>query len=136
MGFTGAKTHEDFEATVFQISLEGDEGATTFFLDLAEESDDLVAVKEKFAGAFSFEVCTIAMAVRSDVEGVEPGFSVFDFAVSVSEVTPSCSQGFDFGTREDDSCLDRFGDGKVMTGFPVLDFDRFQGAGPRRLGRR
>jgi len=136
MGFACAETHEDFEATVFQISLEGDEGATAFFLDLAKESDDLVAVKEKFAGAFSFEVGTIAVAVRSDVKRVEPGFSVLDFAVSVSEVTPACSQGFDFGTREDDPSLDRFGDGKVMTGFPVLDFDRFQGAGPRRLGRR
>jgi len=136
MGFACAETHEDFEATVFQISLEGDEGTTAFFLDLAEESDDLVAVKEKFAGAFSFEVCTIAMAVRSDVEGVEPSFAVFDFAVSVSEVTPACSQGFDFGTREDDPSFDRFGDGEVVTGFPVLDFDRFQGAGPRRLGRR
>jgi len=136
MGFTGTETHEDFEATVFQISLEGDEGSTAFFFNLAEESDDLVAVKEKFAGPFSFEVRTIAMAVRSDVKGVEPSFAVFDFAVSVGEVAPACSQGFDFGTREDDSGFDRFGDGEVVTGFPVLDFDRFQGAGPRRLGRR
>jgi len=136
MGFTGAETHEDFKATILQISLEGDEGTAAFFLDLAEESDDLVAVKEKFAGAFGFEVGTITVAIGGDVEGVEPGFSVFDFAVSVSEVTPACSQGFDFGTREDDSGFDRFGDGEVVTGFPVLDFDRFQGAGPRRLGRR
>jgi hypothetical protein len=34
MGFACAETHEDFEATVFQISLEGDEGATAFLLDL------------------------------------------------------------------------------------------------------
>ena len=136
MGFTGAETHENFEATVFQISLEGDEGTAAFFLNLAEESDDLVTVKEKFAWAFGFEVGTIAVAVGGDVEGVEPGFAVFDFAVGVSEVTPACSEGFDFGTREDDSGFDRFGDGEVVTGFPVLDFDRFQGAGPRRLGRR
>jgi hypothetical protein len=136
MGFACAETHEDFEATVFQISLEGNEGATSFFLDLAEESDDLVAVKEKFAGPFGFQVGTIAVAVGGDVEGVEPGFSVLDFAVGVCEITPACSQGFDFGTREDDSSFDRFGDGEVVTGFPVLDFDRFQGAGPRRLGRR
>ena len=93
-------------------------------------------MKEKFAGAFGFQVRTIAVAVGGDVEGVEPSFAVFDFAVSVSKVTPACSQGFDFGTREDDSSFDRFGDGEVVTGFPVLDFDRFQGAGPRRLGRR
>jgi hypothetical protein len=136
MCFACSKANEDFEATIFQVSLEGNEGTTAFFLNLAEESDDLVAVKEKFAGPFSFEVRTIAMAVRSDVKGVEPSFAVFDFAVSVSEVAPACSQGFDFGTRENDSGFDRFGDGEVVTGFPVLDFDRFQGAGPRRLGRR
>jgi hypothetical protein len=136
MGFTGAETHEDFEAAIFQVSLEGDEGTAAFFLNLAEESDNLVAVKEKFAGAFGLEVRTITVAVRGNVKGVEPGFSVFDFAVGVGEVASARTQGFDFGTCEDDSGLDRFGDGKVMTGFPVLDFDRFQGAGPRRLGRR
>jgi hypothetical protein len=136
MGFTGAETHEDFEATIFQISLEWDEGSTAFFFNLAEESDNLVAVKKKFSGAFGFQVRTIAVAVGGDVKGVEPSFTVFDFRVSVGEVASACAQGFDFGTREDDSGLDRFGDGKVMTGFPVLDFDRFQGAGPRRLGRR
>jgi len=136
MCFACSKANENFEAAIFQVSLEGNEGTTAFFLNLAEESDDLAAMKEEFTGAFGFEVCTIAMAVRSDVEGVEPSFAVFDFAVSVSEVTPACSQGFDFGTREDDPSFDRFGDGEVVTGFPVLDFDRFQGAGPRRLGRR
>jgi hypothetical protein len=136
MGFACTETHEDFEATVFQISLQGDECTAAFFLDLTEESDDFVAVKEKFAGAFGFEVGTIAVAIRSDVEGVEPGFSVFDFTVSVGEVTSARAQGFDFGTRKDDSSFDRFGDGEVVAGFPVLDFDRFQGAGPRRLGRR
>ena len=93
-------------------------------------------MKEKFAGAFGFQVCTIAVTVGGNVEGVEPSFTVFDFAVSVSEVASACSQGFNFGTRENDSGFDRFGDGEVVTGFPVLDFDRFQGAGPRRLGRR
>jgi hypothetical protein len=136
MGFSCAETHEDFEATIFQVSLEGDKSPAAFFFDLAQESDDLVAVKKKFAGAFGFQIRTIAVTVGGDVEGVEPSFAVFDFAVSVSEVTPACSQGFDFGTREDDSSFDRFGDGEVVTGFPVLDFDRFQGAGPRRLGRR
>ena len=93
-------------------------------------------MKQKFAGSFGFEICTIAVAVGGDTEGVEPGFAVFDFAVGVGEVASACAQGFDFGTREDDSSFDRFGDGEVVTGFPVLDFDRFQGAGPRRLGRR
>jgi hypothetical protein len=70
MGFAGTETHEDFEATVFEISLEGDEGSTAFFFNLAEEPDDLIAVKEKFAGTFGFEVGTITVAVGGDVEGV------------------------------------------------------------------
>ena len=93
-------------------------------------------MKEKFAGSFGFEVRTIAMAVGGDVKRVEPSFAVFDFAVGVGEVASARAQGFNFGTREDDSGFDRFGDGEVVTGFPVLDFDRFQGAEPRCLGRR
>ena len=93
-------------------------------------------MKEKFAGAFGFEVRTIAMAGGCDVEGVEPSFAIFNFAVGVGEVASARAQGFNFGTRENDSGFDRLGDGEVVTGFPVLDFDRFQGAGPRRLGRR
>ena len=43
-------------------------------------------MKEEFTGAFGFEVRTIPMAVGGDVEGVEPSFAVFDFAVGVGEV--------------------------------------------------
>jgi len=76
------------------------------------------------------------VAVGGDVKGVEPSFAVFDFSVGVGEVATARAQGFNFGTREDDSGFDRFGDGEVVAGFPVLDFDRFQGAEPRCLGRR
>ena len=68
------------------------------------------------------------MAVGGDMERVEPSFAIFDFAVGVGEVPSARAQGFNFGTREDNSGFDRFGDGEVVTGFPVLDFDRFQGA--------
>ena len=74
------------------------------------------------------------MAVGGDVKGVEPSFAVFDFAVGVGEVASARAQGFNFGTREDDSGFDRFGDGEVVAGFPVLDFNRFQGASPRATG--
>lgn len=93
-------------------------------------------MKQKFAGAFGFEVRTIAMAVGGDMERVEPSFAVFDFTIGVGEVASTRAQGFNFGTRENDSGFDRFGYGEVMAGFPVLDFDRFQGAEPRCLGRR
>ena len=93
-------------------------------------------MKQKFAGAFGFEIRTVAMAVGGDVKGVEPSFAVFDFTVGVGEVASARAEGFNFGTREDDSRFDRFGDGEVVAGFPVLDFDRFQGAEPRCLGRR
>ena len=85
-------------------------------------------MKEEFSRAFSFEVGAVAVAVGGDVEGVEPSFAVFDFAVGVSEVAAACAEGFYFGSSQDDSCFDRFGDGVVKTGFTVLDFDRFQGA--------
>ena len=70
MGFTGAEADEDFEATIFQVALEGDEGAAALFFDLAEESDDFGTVQQKFAGAFGFEVGTVSMAVGGDMKGV------------------------------------------------------------------
>ena len=85
-------------------------------------------MKEEFPRAFGFEVGAVAVAVRGDVEGVEPSFAVFDFAVGVGEVATACAEGFYFGSSQDDACFDRFGDGVVKTGFTVLDFDRFQGA--------
>ena len=85
-------------------------------------------MKEEFSRTFGFEVGAVAVAVGGDVEGVEPSFAVFDFAVGVSEVATACAEGFYFGSSQDDACFDRFGDGVVKTGFTVLDFDRFQGA--------
>jgi hypothetical protein len=53
---------------------------------LAEKADDFSAMKEKFAGALRFEIGAVAVAVGGDVEGVEPSFAVFDFAVGMREV--------------------------------------------------
>ena len=85
-------------------------------------------MKKKFAGAFGFEVGAVAVAVRGDVERVEPGFAVFNFPVGMGEVAATGAEGFDFGSGQDNAGLDGFLDGKVITGFPIVDFDRFQGA--------
>ena len=85
-------------------------------------------MKEEFARTFGFEVGAVAVAVGGDVEGVEPSFTVFNFAVGVSEVAAACAERFNFRSSQDDACFNRFGDGVIKTGFSVLDFDRFQGA--------
>jgi hypothetical protein len=45
MRFACSKANENFETTIFQVSLEGNESTTAFFLNLAEETDDLITVK-------------------------------------------------------------------------------------------
>ena len=70
MGFTSTEADEDFEATIFQVALEGDEGAAALFFDLAEKADDFGAMQQKFAGAFGFEIGTVSMAVGGDVKRV------------------------------------------------------------------
>ena len=70
MGFTSTEADEDFKATIFQVALEGDEGAAALFFDLAEKADDFGAMQQKFAGAFGFEVGTVSMAVGGDVKRV------------------------------------------------------------------
>ena len=85
-------------------------------------------MKEKFAGALRFEIGAVAVAVRGDVKRVEPSFTVFDFTIGVGQIATARAKGFNFCARKDDSGFDRLGDGEVMAGFPVLDFNRFQGA--------
>ena len=85
-------------------------------------------MKEKFAGALRFEIGAVAVAVRGDVKGVEPSFAVFDFSVGVGQIATARAKGFNFCARKDDAGFDRLGYGEVVTGFPVLDFNRFQGA--------
>jgi len=85
-------------------------------------------VKEKFAGALRFEIGAVAVAVRGDVKGVEPGLAIFDFSVGVSQIATARAKGFNFCAREDDAGFDRLGYGEVVAGLSVLDFNRFQGA--------
>jgi len=85
-------------------------------------------MKEKFARTIRFRIGPVAMAVGGNVEGVKPGFTIFNTTIGVGQVTASGADGFDFGTGQDDAGFNRFGNGVVMTGFTVLDFDRFQGA--------
>ena len=91
-------------------------------------------MKEKFAGALRFEIGAVAVAVRGDVKRVEPSFTVFDFTIGVGQIATARTKGFNFCARKDDSGFDRLGYGEVMAGFPVLDFNRFQGASPRATG--
>ena len=127
VGFAQSQADEDLEAAVFEIALEGDEGAGAAFFDLAHEAHDFGVVEEEFAGAVGLRVGPVAVAVGGDVEGVEPGLAVFDPAVGVGEVASAGADGFDFGPGEDDAGLDRLGDGIVVTGLAVMDFDGFQG---------
>ena len=62
------------------------------------------------------------------MEGVEPGFAVFNFSVGMGEIPATGTEGFDFGSGQDNAGFDGFLNGKIVTGFPVVDFDRFQGA--------
>ena len=85
-------------------------------------------VKEQFALTIRFRVGPVAVAIGSDVEGVEPSFTIFDASVGVGEIATASTDGFDFRTRQDNAGLDRLGDGVVMSGLAVMDFDRFQGS--------
>jgi hypothetical protein len=62
------------------------------------------------------------------MEGVEPGFTIFDASVGVGEIATASTDGFDFGPCQNNARLDRLGDGVVMSRLSVMDFDRFQGA--------
>ena len=128
VSFAEAESDENLEAAVFKVAFEWDEGAGAAFFDLTKEPDDFGMVKEQFALTIWFRVSPVAVAVGGDMEGVEPGFTIFDASVGVGEIATASTDGFDFGTGQDNAGLDRLGDGVVMSGLAVMDFDRFQGS--------
>ena len=128
VSFAEAESDENLEAAVFKVAFEWDEGAGAAFFDLTKEPDDFGMVKEQFALTIRFRVGPVAVAVGGDVEGVEPSFTIFDTGVGVGEIATASTDGFDFRTRQDNAGLDRLGDGVVMSGLAVMDFDRFQGS--------
>jgi len=85
-------------------------------------------VQQKFARAIRLGIGSVAVAVGGDVKGVEPSLPVFNAAVGVGQVASAGPDGFDLGTRQNDTRLNRLGDGVVVTRLAVMDFDRFQGA--------
>ena len=128
VSFAEAESDENLEAAVFKVAFEWDEGAGAAFFDLTKEPDDFGMVKEQFALTIWFRVGPVTVAVGGDMEGVEPSFTIFDAGVGVCEIATASTDGFDFGTGQDNAGLDRLGDGVVMSGLAVMDFDRFQGS--------
>ena len=128
MGFAETEADENLETAVFKVAFEWDEGAGAAFFDLTKEPDDFGMVKEQFALTIWFRVSPVTMAIGGDMEGVEPGFTIFDTGVGVGEIATAGADGFDFRTRQDNAGLDRLGDGVVMSSLAVMDFDRFQGS--------
>jgi hypothetical protein len=110
VGFAGAQADEDLEAAVLEIPLEGNQGAGSAFFDLAEKTVNLGLVEKKFTGPVGFRVGAVAVAVGGDVEGVKPGFAVFNAAVGVGEVTIAGADGLNFRAGQDNTSLDRIQD--------------------------
>ena len=128
MSFAKTEADENLEAAVFKVAFEWDEGAGAAFFDLTKEPDDFGMVKEQFALTIRFRVSPVAVAVGGDVEGVEPSFTIFDTGVGVGEIATASTDGFDFRTCQDNAGLNGLGNGVMMTGLAVMDFDRFQGS--------
>jgi len=128
VSFAETESDENLEAAVFKVAFEWDEGAGAAFFDLTKEPDDFGMVKEQFALTIRFRVGPVAVAIGSDVEGVEPSFTIFDASVGVGEIATASTDGFDFGSGQNDAGLNRLGNRVVMTGLAVMDFDRFQGS--------
>ncbi len=110
MSFAGTQANEDLEAAVLKVALEGNQGAGAAFFDLTQETMDLGFVKEKFAGAVRFRVGAVAVGVGGDVEGVKPGFAVFNAAVGVGEIAVAGADGLNFRAGQDNTSFDRLQD--------------------------
>ena len=106
MGFAGTQAHENFEAAVFEVTLEGHKCPGAAFFDLAEEAMDLRLMEEELAGPVRFRVGSVTVAVGGNVEGVEPGFAVFNPAEGVGEVAVTGADGLNLRAGQDNTGLD------------------------------
>ncbi len=107
VGFAGAQADKNLEAAVFEIPLEGNQGAGSAFFDLAEETVNLGLVEKKFTGPVGLRVGAVPVAVGGDVEGVEPSFAVFNPAEGVGEVAVAGADGLNFRAGQDYTSFDR-----------------------------
>lgn len=107
VGFAGAQADENLEAAVLEIPLEGNQGAGSAFFDLAEKTVNLGLVEKKFTGPVGFRVGAVAVAVGGDVEGVKPGFAVFNAAEGVGKVAVAGADGLNFRAGQDYTSFDR-----------------------------
>jgi hypothetical protein len=110
VGFAGTQAHKNFEAAVFEVTLERYKCTGAAFFDLAEKTVNLGLVEKKFTGPVGFRVGAVAVAVGGDVEGVKPGFAVFNAAVGVGEVAVAGADGLNFRAGQDNTSLDRLQD--------------------------
>ena len=136
MAFAGAQPEQDLESAVFQISLQGNEGARTTFFDLTKKAVDLGLMEEELAGTIRFRVGPVSVNVGGDMEGVEPSLPVFDAAERMGEVAATRADGFDLRSGQDHPSLHGFQNGVEMPCPAVVDFNGFQGAFFRRPSRR
>ena len=60
-------------------------------------------MEKEFPGSVGLRIGAVPVAVRRDMEGVEPGFAVFNPAERVGEVAVAGADGFDFGAGQDDA---------------------------------
>ena len=63
-------------------------------------------MEKEFPGPVRLGVGAVPVAVRRDMEGVEPGFAVFNPAEGMGEVAVAGPDGFDFRAGEDDPGFD------------------------------
>ena len=107
-----------FDAAVFEVELDGDQGVA-LLLGGDDELVDLAFVEEEFAGAEGVVVHRVAVGEGADVGVEEEGFAVFEEAVGVFEVGFAFADGFDLGAAEGDAGFYAVGEEVVEAGGAV-----------------
>jgi hypothetical protein len=87
---------------------------------LADQFSNLLAVQQQLAPPCRVVVRVATMAVRVDVDVVQPDFAAFHAREAVAEVHGAFADGLHLGADEHDARLERLEDVVVVKRLPVL----------------
>ena len=122
--FTFALGHTEFDLRhpPFEIEFEWDEGEPLFFHS-PPQPIYFPSMEQETALAKRVVIESIALRVLAYVQVVQEGLTVVDPCVAVSHVGLALPKGFDLGSTQFDTGLNRIQDLIVVPGFAILGND-------------
>ena len=117
--FSFTDTKLNLDDAVFEVNIERYQ-RKTLFLNLADESLDLVPMKEQLLGSVGVMIENRRVCILGNMTALEPDFSIHDIRKCIRIGNIARTDGFYLSPLEHDTALDRFFNGIVEMRLAIL----------------